>query len=70
MQQEQRLESLLLPCIQTRSGVHKAFYPVDPKAFIKEVRQSGKDADHSPPPSVKVMNTRSHSFALPYILLN
>ena len=59
-----------LSCIQTRSGAHKASYPVDPTAFITEVRQSGQEADHSPPPSVKVKNVRCHTFTLPYKLLN
>jgi len=68
MQQGQRLESWPLPCIQTRSGACKAFNPVDPMAFMTEVRQSGQDADHSPPPSVKVKNARCHNFALPYVL--
>jgi hypothetical protein len=70
MQEGKRLESLPLPYIQTRTGAHKASYPVDPKAFIKEVRQSKQDTDHSPPASVKIMNVRSHTFTLPYTLLN
>ena len=53
-----------LPCIQTRSGAHKASYLVDPMAFITEVRGSGHKADHSPPPSVQVKNVRCHTFAI------
>jgi len=33
-------------------------------------RESGQEADHSPPPSVQVKNVRCHTFTLPYILLN
>jgi hypothetical protein len=41
--------------IQTDSGAHPAFYPMDNRgSFPGGVKRPGREADHSPPPSTEV----------------
>jgi hypothetical protein len=45
------------PCIQTGSGAHPASYPMGTGgSFPGGKVRPGRDADHSPPSSAKVMN--------------
>jgi hypothetical protein len=39
---------------QNGSGVHPASYPMDTRGSFPEVKQPGREADHSPPSSAEV----------------
>jgi hypothetical protein len=41
-------------CIQTGSGAHPASYPIGTRALSMGVKQSGYEADRSPPSSAEV----------------
>jgi hypothetical protein len=43
------------PCVQTGSGAHPASYRMGAEGYFPGGKaQPGRDADHSPPPSVEV----------------
>jgi hypothetical protein len=59
----------LLHIVQTDSGVHPASYPMGTGGILpQEVKQPGREADHSPPVSAKVKkmciyrSSPSHAF--------
>jgi hypothetical protein len=41
-------------CVQKGSGAHPASYPMSTRALSLEVKQPGREADHSPPSSSEV----------------
>jgi len=42
--------------VQTGSGMHPAFYPMDTGGSYPGVKRPGREADHSPPSSPEVKN--------------
>jgi hypothetical protein len=47
-------ESSLLHVVQTGSGVHPTFYPMDTGGSFPGVKRPGREADHLPPTSAEV----------------
>jgi hypothetical protein len=55
----------LLYRIQTGSGAHPAYFPVGTPGL----NRPGRVADHSHPSNVEIKNTRSYTFAPPYVFM-
>jgi hypothetical protein len=59
-------EFLLLHVVQTGSGVHPTFYPMDNGAGVK---RPGREADHSPPASAEVKKMWIYTYTPPYAIM-
>jgi hypothetical protein len=55
--------------VQTGSAAHPASYPMGIGGSFPEVKQTGREADHSPPSSAEVKKEWSYTSTLPYVFM-
>jgi hypothetical protein len=51
------------------SGVHQTSYPMGTRTLSLEVKQQGREADHSTSTSAKIKKTRIYTSAIPYAFM-